>query len=517
MRLLCKDCVYLALFFSFFTISVNAQISSHQIDSLESKHVIPNFSYAGYRNGEFALPRPNYKVFNVIDFGAIPNDTLSDKLAIEKAIEVAEKNGSGIVFFPAGRFLVNEDVDTKTTIRVNNSKIILRGSGSGLGGTELFMKNTLLPRNVNEMWSTPPMFEFGRYQVSKLIGTISKNAFEGSNQITVTNANKFKVSDWIQLSLNAKDTNLLREEIGNHSINPNWHAILDKEGMIIREYHQVKSIKGNIITLNSPIGYNIANSQQWKVYLYQPNQEIGVENIAFVGNFTHPFVHHRSWQDDSGWNLFHFNGVVNSWIKDCRFTNVSIGVMVRNSAQVSVLNCILSGNGTHEAIQANRSTNVLIGKCVDSAGMFHSIGVDGYTMNTVIWRCRYLPTTSFESHSYQPRNTLLDNVEGGLLPNHAGGAEENHPNHLKGLVFWNYKRTDTQKELIDFWPDNQIYGGRISPMVIVGLHGKPTKFIEGQYKLLVANGTVVKPQSLYAYQLHKRLGYLPKWFTDLDN
>ena len=109
--------------------------------------------------------------------------------------------------------MVNEDGDTKTTIRVNNSKIILRGSGSGEGGTELFMKNTLIPRNVNEMWSTPPMFEFGNYQVGKQMGIISENVAEGSNQIAVSNAHKLKVGDWILISLNAKDTNLLRQEM----------------------------------------------------------------------------------------------------------------------------------------------------------------------------------------------------------------------------------------------------------------------------------------------------------------
>ncbi len=498
---------------------IHAQIQtdmSNWLNSKEALKALPNFSYSGYRNGEVGIPSPNYKVFNVVDYGAIPNDTLSDKQAIEKAIAAAEKNGSGVVFFPKGRFLVNEDGDVKTTIRVLSSNILFRGSGSEIGGTELFMKNTLNPRDSTQKYSTPPMFEFGKFQIGKQIATISKNAEEGTNSITLSTTNDIKIGDWLQLSLNVKDTNLLREEIGKHPINPKWKALLNKEGLIVKAYYQVKKIDSNTVELNASIGYDMSVNQPWKVFLYHPKSEIGVEQIAFVGNFTYPFVHHRSWIDDSGWNLFHFNGVVNSWMKDCRFTNVSIGVMVKNSAQVSLLNCHITGNGTHEAFQANRSTNVFIGKCKDNAGMFHSIGVDGFAMNSVIWRCSYLPSTSFESHSYQPRNTLLDNMEGGLLPNHAGGSEDNHPNHLKGLVLWNYKRTDNKKETIDFWPEKSVYDGRISPMVIVGLHGKPSSFIEGQYKFLLSNGQKVSPESLYAYQLKKRLGFVPKWLSELQ-
>ncbi len=484
---------------------------SNWLKSKEALQVLPDFSYAGYHSGEIAIPSPNYKVFNVVDYGAIPNDTLSDKKAIEKTIAAAEKNGSGIVFFPPGRFLVNEDMDAKTTIRLLGNNIVFRGSGSGKGGTELFMNNTLLPRNANEMWSTPPMFEFGHALVGDFIGTPIANVSEGGLTIQLSKVDNIKAGDWILLSLNVKDTYLLRQEIGNHPISPNWHTVLDNEGIIIREYHQVKSVRGNKLFLNSSIGYPISTHQPWQVFLYKPNEEIGVENIAFVGNFTKHFKHHGSWQDDSGWNMFHFIGVVNSWIQDCRFTDVSIGLAVVNSAQVSVLNCVVTGNPSHESVRSDRSTNVLIGKCADSAGTFHSIGVDGFTMNTVVWRCSYTPTTCFESHSYQPRNTLFDCVEGGLIPTSAGGAEVNHPNHLKGLVLWNYKRTDSRKVQVDFWPEKSIYEGRFSPMVIVGLHGKPTSLIEGHYKLMLSNGKKVFPESLYEYQLKKRLGFVPEW------
>ena len=59
------------------------------------------------------------------------------------AIAVAESNpDGGIVFFPPGRFDINDATvdDTTEIIKITKSNIILKGSGSGAGGTELYQK-----------------------------------------------------------------------------------------------------------------------------------------------------------------------------------------------------------------------------------------------------------------------------------------------------------------------------------------------------------------------------------------
>ena len=77
-------------------------------DYKKDRSILPDFSYVGYHNGEKKIPKiSDYKYFNVTDFGAKPNDGKSDKVAIQLAIDAAKKNGSGIVFFPKGSFLVN--------------------------------------------------------------------------------------------------------------------------------------------------------------------------------------------------------------------------------------------------------------------------------------------------------------------------------------------------------------------------------------------------------------------------
>ncbi|MCT4648545.1 MAG: glycoside hydrolase family 55 protein, partial [Carboxylicivirga sp.] len=119
---------------------------------------LPDFSFAGYHHGEKAIPDVKHKVFNVTDFGAVANDGKSDKDAIRKTVTAAVNNGSGIVFFPKGRFLVNEDNDDRKPIVIKGKNIVFRGSGSGEDGTVLYMKNYLPAKDPKKLWTCPYMF-----------------------------------------------------------------------------------------------------------------------------------------------------------------------------------------------------------------------------------------------------------------------------------------------------------------------------------------------------------------------
>src|SRR5690606_18686962 len=93
---------------------------------------LPDFSYAGYHFSEKTIPDVSKrKYFNVVDFGAKPNDDISDEVGIQRAINAAEENpGGGVVFFPKGKFIINGDTLKRYQIRVVKSNIVLKGSGA---------------------------------------------------------------------------------------------------------------------------------------------------------------------------------------------------------------------------------------------------------------------------------------------------------------------------------------------------------------------------------------------------
>ena len=151
---------------------------------------------------------------------------------------------------------------------------------------------------------------------------------------------------------------------------------------------------------------------------------------------------------------------------------------------------------------------------VDEASMWHSFGSSHGAMNTVILHCTYPSTTSFEAHASQPRNTLYDNVKGGLMQNRGGGAIENMPNHMSGLVLWNYTQTNEAKKDFEFWPLTSPWW-KIPNPVVVGYTSAGTTFKQEQLGQAESLDKNVEPASLYEAQLKLRLKKLPKWFNEL--
>ena len=99
--------VYL-IFFSVFTVGAQNNPSALfddwvQAQQQDSEPILPNFGFAGYHYGEAGIPSPSHSIFDVTQYGAIPNDNISDKTAVMAAISAAETNGSGIVFFSSWR------------------------------------------------------------------------------------------------------------------------------------------------------------------------------------------------------------------------------------------------------------------------------------------------------------------------------------------------------------------------------------------------------------------------------
>ena len=87
-----------------------------------------------------------------------------------------------------------------------------------------------------------------------------------------------------------------------------------------------------------------------------------------------------------------------------------------------------------------------------------------------------------------------------------GGAQHNQPNHLRGLVFWNYNNTGAgEPGEFHFMRPDSVYGRNIMPYVI-GFHGNPQAWVEKEIEVLESNGTPVQPESLYEAQFELRMG-----------
>jgi hypothetical protein len=88
-----------------------------------SGRFLHDFSYAGYRSGEAALPVISGPVFDVVAYGAVADDLTDATASFQEAIDAAEVAG-GVVFVPAGTYRIDG------LLVVEASGVVLRGEGT---------------------------------------------------------------------------------------------------------------------------------------------------------------------------------------------------------------------------------------------------------------------------------------------------------------------------------------------------------------------------------------------------
>ncbi len=480
-----------------------------------------DYSYAGYKLGEEGIPEKfeTLKVFNVVDYGAIPNDTISDQDAIQATINAAELNGGGIVFFPPGEFLVNVKPTEANPIIITTSNIILKGSGAGKNGTIINMVDHMLQSYPDQPeWQVNYMFKFFSKKGEGKPSTIVKNANEGSFTIEVENVENFKNAKFIQLVM-APNLEAVNDALQGKPKRPHWERIIET-GVTYEENHEIERVSGHTITLKDPLINAINTDFNWIAKPFHPLENIGVEDIFFKANFKDEFVHHKDFLHDNAWSIVAMSRVANSWVRRCGFGNVTGGVSLGNSYASSILMLMFEGNSGHKLTNVSQSTRILTGLIddVSSNGQFHGASMSHRTSGSVIWRVKN-PKQGWDSHAEFPINNLVDLYEGSKMTNH-GGFHGNEPHHLKGLTLWNYKRIGKPEINYDFWKmtgkyaKDMYWGFSVVNPIIVGLHGSPTTFNEENLGYLESLGDFVLPGSLYEAQLKFRLKKTPKWIPE---
>jgi hypothetical protein len=491
-----------------------------QAKKLGHESILPDYSYAGYALGEVGIPEPTGPIFDVTDYGAVADDPISDRKAIEAAIAAAERAGGGVVFFPKGRFLVSEVAESNDPINIHGSHIVLKGSGSGPDGTEIFMKEYLIPTDPNRKWTVPKMFTFEPAEgvnPIRMRTSIIADAARGSFQITVADSNGLEEGMLLELSMQNIEANA--DFLDGLEPWDNWSTI-NKRGIKVRgERHRIKRIEGQRVTLHEPVHCNIVAAHNWSVKSSDLIAGWGVEDIHFVGDWNEPFVHHKNFIHNSGWSFLSFLYGESPYVRRSRFTDCSSASTVSASYAATLINCSIEGNQGHTSFSSNYfSYGTLIAFCLDVVddGAFHGFGASGGAVGTVITHSKN-SDRGFDWHASGPFSTLIDRCTGGLIG--AGGNYKELPNHMQHLTFWNFKQTSGEVyRRYDWWEPrkgNENYSGaKVVKPIIVGYHGRRTTFLRDSCRLIESHGKPVKPRSLFEAQLTRRIGAVPDWFDN---
>ncbi|UXX79066.1 DUF4955 domain-containing protein [Reichenbachiella carrageenanivorans] len=481
-----------------------------------------DYSYAGFDFGESDIPVKYWlSEFDVLDFGAKPDDNISDFESIQQAIDAAEEAGGGVVTFPKGRFLVSESRAIQRSLEITSSNIILKGDQSG--GTEFYMKDHMTPRDTTKTWTTPAKVVFkGEHIETELVARLAANIQKGDDKMIFDQVPDLASGD--VLLLKAKGTFLNAQLLEGLKTRDVWEEI-NVNGARVNEYHEVKSVDGKVVTLRAPVLVDVDISQSWRIVKYHMISNCGFEQINFTANFLEPFEHLKNARHDAGYKALQMIRCRNSWVKNCTFRNVSAAVVFRSNLSSTVLKCQTVGNSGHESFSFISSTRCMMSYCQDNSLQWHGPNTSHASVGTVIFKFKG-KNSGINLHGKSPRVTLFDQCEiGGFTgdrvgkPSH-GAHYTNLPNHLDGLVIWNYHQTGLPVSNFNFWDllentPEELYGPltAVNPTV-VGFHGVPTSFDASSLGYIESLGTPIAPASLYVQQLKLRGFDIPDFLKE---
>ena len=550
-------------------------------------NVLLDYSYAGYNHGESAPQGAfslGYQVINVKERMTAKNMTAREALiSILQEKSMTKVNGTNklnanakiVIYFPAGDYVLHNDddntrdeskqkdaVDSKNNnvssgIEIYGGNFVIKGDGPDK--TRLIMETPNLPTSISNLSSSPILLAIKHTNGpnnagnSPKLASVTENAKRGDFTVKVSGTTGISSGQWVQLRLRSGDRELVKKEIGPIALNENWaiakvpisinQSSDDLYGVKITEFHQVKSAANGKITFYEPIMHDIDikynDTEGWEIRTYKYLENVGVEDLSFVGNALDGYAHHGEghaeqakvgWQYDGAYKPLLLQRVVNSWVRNVHFESVSEALTFAESANSSAYNIRISGKRGHSAVRSQGSSRVFIGKVRDEStgndvygkscqGQFHGCGVSKPSVGTVLWNVTWGNDACFESHATQPRATLIDNCSGGLVYYRAGGDENEVPNHLSDLTLWNLNVTGTDSHASNFawWSDSDTWW-KIFPPIVVGTHGMNMKFSGKEQQQVTyeeSTGMKVSPESLYEAQLRERLGYVPGWLNAL--
>jgi predicted outer membrane repeat protein len=473
---------------------------------------IPDFSFAGYKNGEVALP--NVAVVKQISPVAGDN-TAHIQAAINEvgAIPLNANGHRGALLLLPGEYRVNG------VLNINKAGVILRGSGDG--------QDPSLNTVIIGVGNTP------KERTLITIGTNIKNGFKpeaagtrqniispyipaGSRTIQVTNASVFNVGDNIIIKHPSTSEWLKKVEYGGVGADTPWQP--GEIDLVFNRY--ITKIDGNRIQVNTPI-YDVLDRSLSQSYVYKYNgnnqiKECGIENLRIFVESSG--VTGRDHID----TCINMVGVDNSWVKGVTALRMSYsGVKFAEATRCSVVDTKvlevhgpLSGGWRYNFNVEDHCNNILFNNCTASNGRHSFVGNGASDVNGIVFtNCSSTGDyTSSENHRRWAQGMLFDNISwrntnaGFILGLHNRGSYgTGHGWTLTNGVAWNID-APANKIVVQKPPIGQNYaiGCNAAYVNANGPFLKPVGYING-------TGKTLKIPSLYTAQLDDRKthGILP--------
>ncbi|QOD60957.1 hypothetical protein H9I45_00525 [Polaribacter haliotis] len=516
---------------------------------VQKENYLPDFSFAGYHNGEKEIPTSKGKIILATDFGVIANDGLDDSKNLIKAINEANKvEGKVTLQLPVGRIIISE------IIYLERSNFVLRGAGTGEMGTEIYFPRPLIyvkdPEDLQELreyllkfdkrqrekqnnidlpfsqyawtggfiWTRVPKVRVKSYlQKYEQPYNVFANVLEGKrgeHVFTVENASKLKKGDVFVLQLFNKDGekgNIISDLYQNEKLKIGSHHWMFPDLPLVNQQVIIESIKGNKVTIKTPLTIDIKPNYKAQLSEWKHLNEVGIEHIKLTFPNAPRVAHHV----EPGFNGIYLTRVFNSWVKNVVIENADSGILTEEIANTTIKNIITKGtNMAHYTVAMAGVHNVLAENIKVYNNAVHPLSFNTFSTKNVYLNCEVFVNPILDQHSGANHQNLFDNITVHLTPKEdrsyplfaGGGAGYWKPSHGAFSTFWNIN-VNVLGTLNDSSPI-LLNGMKDGPFArLIGVHGNHNFNINyGPSAYLEMTNTVLEEiPSLYKYQISKRL------------
>ena len=533
-------------------INSDQNISLMSYETLKDEVFIPDFSYAGYKNGLQELSLAKGVIIDVARFGAIPDDNQDDSAAIQRAFDAANKIKKPVIIrFESGTYRIT------SVLKINRSNFVLQGQGAGTLGTELHFprplrhvdRSTSLDElrtyirrldkrqkepalNVNEyfseyswsggfIWIQAPNTRPAPYleEFDPPIDVLSEisSGVRGENQFTVADISAITPGQIIQLQwLNraGQGSGILKAIYGEQHALAGSHHWTFEDRPLVRQTVRVTSIEGDKVTIADALLHDISDTVPAQVASWTGLVNIGIEDMHLSFPDSPSFGHHL----EEGYNGIYFTSAFDSWARNLKVTNADSALLSYNSANLTFEIIVTDGNRTaHYAVHMGNVHNVIAKDLRVLNRVRHSL-----TFNTQSTKCVYQNAEVFvapvlDQHAGANHQNLFDAVTVHAPVREKEGKKAIAIYDGSGAGYWQpghggYNTTWNLKILVSggAHPGEVVAleGVDEGPMaIIVGIHGNREFEIDYRPAPLVSilNTKVKEIPSLYDHQLGERL------------
>ncbi len=463
---------------------------------------IMDFSYAGYMGGGVALPEVPVKITVKPVEG---DNTAAIQEAIDKVSALSPEKG-----FRGAVLLAPGDYTCSKTISIQGSGVVLRGSGSGVGGSTIKMVGG---RHV----AVAVGGSRGRGRVSDAtqesdrVQTSISDAYvpSGARSFTVADASGFAVGDAMEIRrpVTAAWVHFMQMDNLTRDGRPQTWI---RTGTSTTATRTIATLSGNRITLDVPLSDSFdaryLNPPGTTVVKVRPPtllSQVGVEHLHIqappmeVSYTQHPYTALRINGEDC-------------WARDIRIeetmNSVSLGGRRITLERVAIHRTVPNLGASKPAEFAPNAGQVLLDRC-SSIGdnIWHVATGAGIVGPIVLLNCTFRGNGHIEGHQRWTTGMLLDNCqvpEGGIDFKNRGAMGSGHGWGVGWAVAWNC----VAKTFVVQQPPGVFNWmiGCIGPNVPT-----PRPFDSAPTLPLGISdspGKPVAPQSLYLAQLAERLG-----------